>query len=443
MEAPPVRYATTSDGISIAWCEVGDGPAMLFCAQTPFSHVREQFEVYSDAWEAFARSFRFITFDARGTGMSQRDVGSVSADTLLLDAEAVLDAAKPERVVVNADGATILGTSTAVRVALAAPERVSHVILESPLENTRQLANTPFGRTNLALAELDWGVYTQTLFRILLGISSVEMIESVSASAARWVDADVGVAYVQAGKAIDLGPLLREVRQPTLVTRNDPFFVPAEICQGVAAKIPGAQFVQYSDPTYARMSEIILGFIGQPARDPRNEERVTSPFRTVLFTDIVGHAEMMHRLGDARGREVLREHERITRQALASHGGQEVKTDGDSFMASFGSVSRAVECAIALQRAFAEHGDSGGEPLEVRMGLNVGEPIEEGGDYFGSAVILAARIRELAGAGEILVPEAVRHMLSGKGFMFADRGECALKGFEDAVRLYEVRWRNE
>jgi class 3 adenylate cyclase len=75
------------------------------------------------------------------------------------------------------------------------------------------------------------------------------------------------------------------------------------------------------------------------------------------------------------------------------------------------------------------------------MGLNAGEPIEDSGDLFGSTVILAARIRDRAEAGEILVPDTVRGLLSGKGFVFADRGEFVPKGFEDGVRLYEVRWR--
>jgi len=110
-------------------------------------------------------------------------------------------------------------------------------------------------------------------------------------------------------------------------------------------------------------------------------------------------------------------------------------------MASFASVSSAVECAVALQRAFARHNDTASEPIVVRIGLNVGEPIEEDGDYFGSAVILAARIKDQAGGGEILVPEAIRHMLVGKSFVFADRGEFAAKGFEEPVRVYEVRWR--
>ena len=114
---------------------------------------------------------------------------------------------------------------------------------------------------------------------------------------------------------------------------------------------------------------------------------------------------------------------------------------GDGFMASFASVTKAMDCAIALQRAFAEHTDSMPEPLHVRVGLNAGEPIEEDGDLFGSTVIMASRIAAKADAGEILIPEPLRHLLTGKSYVYADRGETLLKGFEDAVRLYEVRWR--
>jgi class 3 adenylate cyclase len=164
--------------------------------------------------------------------------------------------------------------------------------------------------------------------------------------------------------------------------------------------------------------------------------------RTVLFTDIVGHAEMMQRLGDVKGRVVLRAHERITRQTLHRHGGAEIKTMGDGFMASFASVTSALDCAIALQRAFhAPLTDSGtSEAISIRVGLNAGEPIEEAGDLFGSTVILASRITAQAGAGEILLPAPVCHLLSGKSFVFSDRGEHAMKGFDNAVHLYEAHW---
>jgi class 3 adenylate cyclase len=188
-------------------------------------------------------------------------------------------------------------------------------------------------------------------------------------------------------------------------------------------------------------AELIRAFVAQSSPPPAQAAPAASPFRAVLFTDIVGHAEMMRRLGDERGREVLREHETITREVLNAHGGTEVKTMGDGFLASFGSVARAVECAVALQRAFDERNTGGAEPLSVRVGLNAGEPIEEDGDLFGATVILASRIAAKADGGEILVADTVRGLCSGKGFLFADRGEFVAKGFEEPVRVYEVRWR--
>ena len=134
---------------------------------------------------------------------------------------------------------------------------------------------------------------------------------------------------------------------------------------------------------------------------------------------------------------------------------------GDGFMASFGSATKALECAVAIQRAFdelntslpahpealegrAEHGAA----IHVRIGLNAGEPIAEDdpagrGDLFGTAVIRAARIAALAQGGEILVANVVRELAEGKGFMFGDRGDVALRGFDDPVRLFEVRCQEE
>ncbi len=161
---------------------------------------------------------------------------------------------------------------------------------------------------------------------------------------------------------------------------------------------------------------------------------------TILFTDIEGSTALTQQLGDARARELFREHERITREALAAHGGSEVKTMGDGFMVSFGSAAGALDCAIAIQRALAA-----GE-VKVRIGLNAGEPIAEAdpdgrGDLFGTSVILAARIAAQASGGEILASNVVRELVAGRGFLFSDRGERVLRGFEDPVTVYEVSWR--
>jgi len=116
---------------------------------------------------------------------------------------------------------------------------------------------------------------------------------------------------------------------------------------------------------------------------------------------------------------------------------------GDGFMASFSSAVRALECAIAMQRAFEQRNQSAEEPLLVRVGLNAGEPIAEDEDLFGTAVIEAARIAAAAKGGEILVSDVVRQLAKGKDFLFVDRGDVALKGFDEPVRLHEVRWQKD
>ena len=166
-----------------------------------------------------------------------------------------------------------------------------------------------------------------------------------------------------------------------------------------------------------------IGAHAVQAPAPRDD----SVFRAILFTDIVAHTDMMRRLGDEAGRAVLRDHERITRDVLARHGGVEVKTDGDSFMASFTSAASAAASAVALQRAFADYNRTAGEPIHVRAGINAGEPIAEAGDYFGASVILAARISALAAADEVLVSVAVRELCAGKQLRFSDRGTVELR----------------
>ena len=165
---------------------------------------------------------------------------------------------------------------------------------------------------------------------------------------------------------------------------------------------------------------------------------------TILFTDMEGSTALRQRLGDARAQELVHTHDAIVREALMAHGGSEIKHTGDGIMASLSSASRGLECAVAIQRAVAAHVEEHPEaPLAVYIGLNAGEPIAEEQDLFGTAVDLAKRICDHAEPGEILASDVVRQLVAGKGFLFSDRGGVVLRGFEDPVRMYEVRWRDE
>jgi adenylate cyclase len=111
-------------------------------------------------------------------------------------------------------------------------------------------------------------------------------------------------------------------------------------------------------------------------------------------------------------------------------------------MASFPLASSAIEAGIAIQRSVARHNDgTDSTPFRVRVGLNAGEPVVEGTDLFGTAVQLARRVCDAADPDTIVVTDVIRQLAAGKGYLFHDTGDVALKGFEDPVRLYEISWR--
>jgi class 3 adenylate cyclase len=164
----------------------------------------------------------------------------------------------------------------------------------------------------------------------------------------------------------------------------------------------------------------------------------------ILFSDIEDSTVLTERLGDERWLQLLREHNAIFREQIGRHDGYEVKSQGDGFMLAFPDPGEALECAIDVQRAFAERErDGSGELLRVRMGLHTGEVISEEGDYFGKNVILAARIAAQALGGEILVSEELRQAVSstnGDSLQFDDGRELELKGLAGSHRVYRAEW---
>ena len=163
---------------------------------------------------------------------------------------------------------------------------------------------------------------------------------------------------------------------------------------------------------------------------------------TILFCDMVDYAGMTERLGDQASREVLREHHRIVRDAIARHGGREISVQGDGFMVAFGGVARALRCAIDIQRAFHAHVPADdGEPIAVHIGVHTGDAVDEGDDYLGHTVIVASRLADAAGAGEILVSSLSEQLVQGSGeFTFDGHRETQLKGMARAQPSATLAW---
>ncbi len=161
--------------------------------------------------------------------------------------------------------------------------------------------------------------------------------------------------------------------------------------------------------------------------------------RAVMFTDMVGSTEMTTRYGDDAALAMLRVHDRVVRDALSQHGGREVKHTGDGIMAAFLSAACAVRSACDMQAALRQHNGSGAQyPVDIRIGISAGEPVEDHEDLFGSTVQLAARLCAHAQPGQVLVSDVIAGLCIGKGLKFAMAGECELKGFDRPIETHLV-----
>lgn len=166
------------------------------------------------------------------------------------------------------------------------------------------------------------------------------------------------------------------------------------------------------------------------------EPKPDTGLRVIMFTDIEGSTDLSTTKGDAAAFEAVRAHDSIVRDSLGATGGREVKHTGDGILASFTSVTGAIDAALEVQ----ERVDDGSD-LAIKIGMSAGEPVEGSKDIYGAAVNLAARICAHAAGGQTLAAGTIRDLAVGKPVSFTDGGLLALKGFADPVHVYEVTGR--
>ncbi len=191
---------------------------------------------------------------------------------------------------------------------------------------------------------------------------------------------------------------------------------------------------------------VVDAFLGRvsdpvPTDQGQADDGIDPAFRAIMFTDLKDSTLMTSRLGDSRALHLLHVSNVLTRRALGSFGGREIKHTGDGIMASFRSAADSVACAVSVQRAMADHNRREPEDdLLLRIGLHAGEPIEERGDLFGNAVQLAARLCAAAGPAEVLVSDTIRELCPDPEVAFEDRGTAELKGIPEAVQVFAALW---
>jgi pimeloyl-ACP methyl ester carboxylesterase/class 3 adenylate cyclase len=444
---PPTRYAN-SDGVSIAYQAVGDGPRDVILVLGFATHLELQWELppFARFCDRIASFARLIIFDKRGTGLSDPVAEVPTLEQRVDDIRAVMDAAGSER-------ATLIGVSegapTSVLFAASHPERVEALVLYGAMGRTTEAPDYPWASPADALRESAaefiapyWGQDARGTLELFA--PSVAEDPRAIELAARLERSAASPGMVQKifemFLDIDVRAVLPTIRVPTLVLhRRLDRVVNRRAGRELAEQIPGACYVELpgvdhlpwagdAEPVLGELEEFITGTRSVPEPD-----RVLA---TVMFTDVVCSTERAAELGDARWRETLAAHHEAVRRELTRFRGREVKTLGDGFLVTFDGPARAVACGRAVITTAGEDG------LELRVGVHCGEIELIGEDVGGIAVHIAARIGAMAAPGEVLVSSTVKDLVAGSDLQFEDRGSQTLRGVEGDWRLFAATARS-
>ena len=418
---PQTRYAS-SGPLTIAYQDTGDGVPLVWVPGF-VSHVEMQRDLpcFAGFIERLERFARLVTFDKRGTGLSDRSLGVGTLEDRMDDIRAVCEACGLERAAVFAVSE---GGPLAIMYAATYPERVSHLVLYSSTVGPRLTAEQ--------VQRFDRPRHRRLGFRRDGGPGD-------PARRRQWSRRDGPLRALRVHP--EHGAYEAVVgRQPRRARRRRRACGPdarhAQPQRPVHAHrvgratwrraIPGARFVELDgdfhaswrphdyDAMVGQIEEFVTG-----THSPTTSDRVLS---TVVFSDIVDSTRRAGEVGDRAWHDLLDRHDQVLRTELARHRGREVNTTGDGFFAAFDGPGRAIRGAVAMSRAASALG------LDVRVGIHTGECEVRGDDLAGIAVHIGARVAQLAAPGQVVVTGTVRDLVAGSGIAFEDLGPHELKG---------------
>ena len=432
MATPVTRYAKSGD-VHVAYQVFGSGAIDLVIVPGFVSHIENYWDQPDLArWLLRLSNFaRVAIFDKRGTGLSDRVAEVPSLDHRMDDARAVMDAAGMQRAALVGISE---GGSLAALFAATYPHRCQALVLYGTFAHSPWTATTEGMESYLRYIDGAWGSGRSLSMWAPSRRDDPALQQWWGRFERLGASPSAAMAVVRMAMQIDVGDILSSVQVPTLVIHcTEDTLIPIEYGRFLAEHIPGARLIEIQGTDHLffiheQIGDLVEEFLTGSISTAESDRLLA----TVLFTDIVNSTARAEQLGDHRWRDLLDVHHATVRRELARSRGNEVKSLGDGFLATFDGPARAVRCACSIAAAVTPLG------IQVRCGLHTGEIEKVDSDVQGIAVHIASRITALAGPGEILVSRTVKDLVAGSGLHFSERGKHPLKGLQEPMDVYAV-----
>jgi class 3 adenylate cyclase len=428
---------TSVDDAQVAYQIVGDGDRdLVWFWGLGNLDLQWMYEPMARALTRLASYGRLILFDRRGTGLSD----PVPRDHLPTweewadDISAVLDAAGSEQAALYAAGD---GGPIGVLFAALHPERVTALVLENTTARYLLDEDHPIG---IELEHIEtlargmarvWGTdrFVPAAFPDLADDEDFVRWGTVLTRGAM-TPVNAAAQYLYLLRDMDVRAALGMVQSPTLVLHHRDQGLPdIAHARQLADVIPRATLTELTGPRSPVPSPEVVESVLEWLTGERQAPGADRFLTTVLFTDIVSSTITAGRLGDNRWRELLDEHDRLVERAVNRHRGRSIKSTGDGVLACFDGPSNAVRCGAEITHAVRQLG------IEARAGVHTGECERRGADVAGIAVHVAARVVDLAGAGQVLATSTVGDLVAGADLRFEAWGSRELKGLPGSWQI--------
>jgi pimeloyl-ACP methyl ester carboxylesterase/class 3 adenylate cyclase len=435
---PETKYARSGD-INIAYQVIGEGPVDIVYVPGWVSHLEYGWEEPSLArfYRRLGSFSRLILFDKRGTGLSDQTPEPPTLEQRMDDVRAVMEAVGSERAIVFGMSE---GGNMAMLFAATYPERTIALITfgvyaKRVYEPDYPWAPTPEQRQGFYDAiEQQWGgpIGVEDLAPSLAGDDHFR--EWWASYQRRSASPRAALALARMNTLIDVRHVLPAIRVPTLVMhRTGDLDCNIEEGRYIAARISGARFVELPGNDHLLFvgdQDSVLNEVEKFIQGIEHVQETDSVLATIVYTEICIPETNAQTASDNQQPELSKQFHALVKRETEWFKGRPGKAMGLGFCATFDGPIRAIRCARAMSSSARELG------IQIKTGLHTGLCEVRGDDIQGTSVEISKGVAASASAGEVLVSNTVKDLVSGSGTAFEERGTLSFNGIPGEWQLF-------